>query len=278
MYWNDEVAKEIIQRAVLEDLGMGDITTDSLIPPEKRGKAFILAKEEGIIAGLKVAEMVFNYFECTLEFVSLFKDGELVRQGDKIAKLSGTVRAILKGERTALNFLQRMSAIATKTHRYAMLVKDLPVRITDTRKTTPTLRMFEKYAVVVGGGHNHRMGLYDAVMIKDNHIAAAGGILKAVNDVRKEIPHTVKIEVETENMDEVKEAVKARADIIMLDNMDLDTMRQAVEYISKRAVVEASGGITEENLRQVAQTGVDVISIGALTTKIDSLDISLEIM
>ncbi len=278
MYWNDELVNEIIQRAILEDVGMGDVTTDNLIKADHQSDAFIITKEEGIIAGLNVAQMVFTRFDKNIEFKPSFKDGDQVKIGDKIAKLRGSTRAILKGERIALNFLQRLSGIATKTHHYVMLVKDFPVRISDTRKTTPTLRILEKYAVIVGGGHNHRMGLYDAVMIKDNHIIAAGGILKAVNSIRSKIPHTVKIEVEVENMDEVKEAVEAKVDIIMLDNMDIETMLKAVNYINGRAIVEASGGITEKNIRDVAKTGVDVISVGALTTHVESLDISLEVL
>lgn len=278
MYWNDEWVNEIVQRAIIEDLGMGDVTTDNLIESNHQSEAFILAKEKGIIAGLSVAQMVFKRLDQGIEFKPLFKDGDQIRTGDKIAKLKGPTRAILKGERIALNFLQRLSGIATKTRYYVTLVKDFPVRITDTRKTTPTLRILEKYAVTVGGGYNHRMGLYDAVMIKDNHIIAAGGVLKAVNAIKAKIPHTIKIEVEVENMDEVKEAVEAKADIIMLDNMNTETMLNAVNYISGRAIVEASGGITEKNIRDVAKTGVDVISIGALTTHVESLDISLEML
>ncbi len=278
MYWNDELVNEIIRKAILEDIGMGDVTTDNLIEADHQSEAFVLAKEKGIIAGLNVARMVFKHFDQHIEFKPLFKDGDKVKAGDKVAKLRGSTKAILKGERVALNFLQRLSGIATKTHHCVTLVKDFPVRVTDTRKTTPTLRILEKYAVAIGGGYNHRMGLYDAVMIKDNHIIAAGGILKAVNALRSKIPHTVKIEVEAENMAEVKEAVEARADIIMLDNMDTKTMFDAVNYINGRAIVEASGGITEKNIREVAKTGVDVISIGALTTHVESLDISLEVL
>lgn len=277
MYWNNELVNTIIQRALLEDVGMGDITTDNLIEFDHQSEGFILAKEEGIIAGLNVAQMIFTRIDKGIEFKPLLKDGDSVKDGDEIAKLRGSTRAILKGERVALNFLQRLSGIATKTHHYVALVKDFPVRITDTRKTTPTLRILEKYAVTIGGGNNHRMGLYDAVMIKDNHIIAVGGILKAVNIIRSKIPHTTKIEVEVENMNEVEEALKAKVDIIMLDNMDVKTMFGAVNYINGRAIVEASGGITEENVRDVAKTGVDVISIGALTTHVKSLDISLEL-
>ncbi len=277
MYWNNELVNVIIQRALLEDVGMGDVTTDNLIESDHQSEGFILAKEEGIIAGLNVAQMVFNRLDKGIEFKPLLKDGDSVKDGDEIVKLRGPTRTILKGERVALNFLQRLSGIATKTHHYLALVKDFPVRITDTRKTTPTLRILEKYAVTIGGGNNHRMGLYDAVMIKDNHIIAVGGILKAVNIIRAKIPHTTKIEVEVENMNEVEEALEAKVDIIMLDNMDVKTMFEAVNYINGRAIVEASGGITEENVRDVAKTGVDVISIGALTTHVKSLDISLEL-
>lgn len=277
MYWNKNLVDEIVQRAILEDVGMGDITTDNLIPSDQWSKGYVLAKEEGIIAGLNVMQMVFDRLDRNVEFKPLFKDGDKIKANDKIVELKGPTIAILKGERVALNFLQRLSAIATRTHRYVSLVKDFPVRIADTRKTTPTLRILEKYAVVIGGGSNHRMGLYDAVMIKDNHIVALGSISKAVKIIRAKVPHTVKIEVEVENFDEVKEAVKAGVDVIMLDNMDVKVMAKSVSYINGRSIVEASGRINEKNIREVAATGVDVISIGALTTHIKSLDIALDL-
>ncbi|WP_456400343.1 carboxylating nicotinate-nucleotide diphosphorylase [Mesoaciditoga sp.] len=278
MFWNEKIVEDIINRAILEDVGMGDVTSENLISSSHTSEGYILAKEDGVLAGLKVAKMVFSKMDESIEFKSIIEDGQEMKKGDRIAKINGPTLSILKGERVALNFLQRMSAIATKTRKYVNLVKDLGVRVTDTRKTTPNLRILEKYAVTVGGGSNHRMGLYDAVMIKDNHIAVVGSIVEAVKKVRASIPHTVKIEIETENFEEVKEAVSAGADIIMLDNMNIELMKKSVEYINGRAIVEASGGITERNIREVAKTGVDVISVGALTTKIDSLDISLEIV
>ncbi len=278
MYYNERIVDKIIQSAIFEDIGMGDITTDNLVDAKHKSNAVILAKDSGVLAGLDIAKGVFKNFDYTLKFVPLFEDGDRIKPGDRIATLNGFTRSILKAERTALNFLQRLSGIATKTRYYTELVKDFPVKIVDTRKTTPTLRILEKYAVVIGGGFNHRMGLYDAVMIKDNHIAIAKSISKAIQILRDKIPHTVKIEVEVTNIDEVKEALEANADIVMLDNMSIEDMRKAVEYIKGRLIVEASGGITDRNLIEVARTGVDVISIGSLTTKIDSLDISLEIV
>ena len=277
MDWNSKIIDSIIERAISEDLGTGDITTDTLIPPDQISKGHIMVKEDGVIAGLKIAELIFSRYDCDIEFLPLINDGEPVSAWSKIAELNGPTRGILKGERIALNFLQRLSGIATRTRKFVEKVKNFPVRIADTRKTTPTLRILEKYAVKAGGGSNHRMGLYDAVMIKDNHITAAGSITEAVNRIKEDIPHTVKIEVEVEKMDDVKEALEVGADIIMLDNMDADTMAQAVEMIDGNALVEASGGITEESVLDAAKTGVDVISIGALTHQIKSLDISLDL-
>jgi nicotinate-nucleotide pyrophosphorylase (carboxylating) len=213
----------------------------------------------------------------TVEFTALIKDGDEVKKGDVFAKVSGSTSALLKAERTALNFLQRLSAIATITNRYVLKVKDIPVRVTDTRKTTPGLRLLEKYAVSAGGGANHRFSLSDGVLIKDNHIAAAGGITNAVERVRGKIPHTVKIEVEVESIEEVQEALDCKADIIMLDNMTNKQMAEAVSLINKRALVEASGNMTEESIYDVALTGVDIISIGKLTHSANSVDISMNI-
>ncbi|MFW6270960.1 MAG: carboxylating nicotinate-nucleotide diphosphorylase, partial [Bacillota bacterium] len=210
----------------------------------------------------------------------LKKDGETVVEGDVLVEIKGSTKDILKGERTALNFLQRLSGIATRTQQYVAKIKDYSVRITDTRKTTPNLRILEKYAVTAGGGYNHRMGLYDAVMIKDNHIKAAGGIKKAVKIIKENIPHTTSIEVEVEDMNGVKETLESEVDIIMLDNMTYRKMKNAVDYIrkeDKKMIIEASGGITLENVETVAETGVDIISIGALTHQINSLDISLDL-
>lgn len=277
MYWNESLLKDIVCKALTEDIGMGDITTDNIIKPDHESNGFILCKENGILAGINVAKVVFEQVDSSIIFEPFFNDGDMIKTGDKIAKIQGRTASILKAERVALNFLQRLSAIATKTRKYVAIVRDFPVRITDTRKTTPNLRMLEKYAVTVGGGKNHRMGLYDAVMIKDNHILAAGSISNAVRKIKDRVPHTVKIEVEVEKMEQVIEAVENHVDIIMLDNMNIKDMRKAVDYIDKRAIVEASGGINEKNLREVAKTGVDVISMGTLTGDIRSLDISLDL-
>jgi nicotinate-nucleotide pyrophosphorylase (carboxylating) len=266
---------EIIDNALREDIGTGDISTEAVVGAGEQVTATILAKDKGVIAGLEVAALVFERVDEMIKFKPLVEEGAQVEYGTEIAKVSGLSSSILIAERLALNLLQRMSGIATKTNYYKSLVADYNVRIVDTRKTTPNLRILEKYAVRVGGGANHRFGLYDAVMIKDNHILAVGSISKAVKQARKNIPHTMKIEVETENLIDVKEALEAGADIIMLDNMDVKMMREAVELIGEQAIIEASGGITAENIVEVAKTGVDVISLGTLTHSIKSLDISL---
>jgi len=269
---------KIIKQALLEDIGTGDITTDSIIPYDLKTKGIIKTKEEGVIAGLNIANLVFKKLDSNIIFQEKIKDGAKVSRNKILAEITGPARTILKGERVALNFLQRMSGIATITSKFCQEVKDFPVRIVDTRKTTPGLRILEKYAVRMGGGCNHRFGLYDAVLIKDNHIAVAGGIKSAVNSVRKQISHTVNIEVEVENLSQLQEALEIKVDIIMLDNMNLDTMRKAVKIVKSKALIEASGGITLENVREIAQTGVDLISIGALTHSVKSLDISMEIL
>lgn len=274
---NQMKIRKIVRDAIEEDIGTGDITTDNIIEEDEVGKGFIKVKEKSVIAGLEVAETVFNKIDKDLEFNYKKEDGEKVEEGNIIAEVSGKVRSILKGERLALNFLQRMSGIATKTNNYVNQVKDYEVKIVDTRKTTPNLRILEKWSVRLGGGKNHRMGLYDTVLIKDNHIKAAGGIGKAINKVKTNIPHTVKIEVEVEDLEGVKTALKNKADIVMLDNMSLEDMRKAVDLIGDDAIVEASGGINLENIEDVAETGVDVISVGALTHQIESIDISLDI-
>ena len=237
----------------------------------------MLAKEEGIVAGMEVVKRVFTYCNKDIDVKVLINDGQEISPGDKLAVISGSTRDLLKGERTALNFIQRLSGIATKTRKYVDAVSEYSANIVDTRKTTPTLRVLEKYAVTVAGARNHRMGLFDAVMIKDNHILAAGGIENAVVKVKERIAHTVKIEVEVEDMEGVKKALDAGADIIMLDNMGSDLMKEAVQLIGNKALVEASGGITLDNIVDVAATGVDIISVGALTHQINSLDISLNL-
>jgi len=273
---NQLIVDDIIKRALQEDMPFGDITTDNLINEESISKAVMIAKENGVIAGLDVAARVFEILDEKAVFKKHVSDGCKVSKGDIIAEIEGKTRALLKGERTALNILQRLSGIASKTNEICEIVKDLPVSIADTRKTMPGLRILDKYAVKMGGGSNHRYSLSDGVLIKDNHIAASGGIKKAVELARKSIPHTVKIEVETETLEQVGEALEAGADIIMLDNMSIEMMKKAVALINKRAVIEASGNITKDNIREVALTGVNIISIGALTHSVKAMDISMK--
>jgi len=269
---------KIIERALLEDIGTGDITTESIIPSNLKAKGIIKTFEKGVVAGLDIACLVFQKLDAEIVFQEKTKDGTKVIRGKELAEITGPARTILKGERVALNFLQRMSGIATITSKFCEEVKDFPVRIVDTRKTTPGLRILEKYAVRMGGGYNHRFGLYDAVLIKDNHIAIAGGIKSAVDSVRKQSSHTVKIEVEVESLSQLQEALKAQVDIIMLDNMDLETMKEAVKMVKGKTLIEASGEITLEKVRKIAQAGIDLISIGALTHSVKSLNISMEII
>lgn len=268
---------EIIRRALAEDIGYRDITTDSLVSPEHRSEGVFLVKQDGVIAGLNVAQRTFELLDERVSLDCLVKDGDRVKARDRIARVTGPTRAILKGERVALNFLQRMSGIATLTYQFCETIRGHKARIIDTRKTTPGLRVLEKYAVRIGGGTNHRFGLFDGVLIKDNHIRAVGSIGKAVAAVRSRVPHTVKVEVEVENLQMLQEALEAKADIIMLDNMDVETMARAVELVNGRALLEASGGINKYNLLEVARTGVDFISIGALTHSAPALDISLDL-
>lgn len=269
-----KAAQTLIELALREDVGDGDITTDNIIPAETRRKAKMVAKADGVVAGLPVAEMVFRSLDKQLAWNVLTPEGSRVKKGDVMVEFEGTYRALLTGERTALNFLQRMSGIATMSAKYADAVKDFKTVILDTRKTLPGFRMLDKYAVKTGGASNHRIGLYDMAMIKDNHIEVAGGITKAVNAVRSNIKPGIQIEVETTTLAQVQEAIDAGADIIMLDNMDTETMKKGVELIAGRAKVEASGNMTLERLREVAATGVDFISIGALTHSVSALDIS----
>ncbi len=274
------VLREHIQAWLREDVGTGDISALSTIPADHRSKGILHAKQDGVIAGLAVAEAVFAEVDASLLFRAVVEEGAYVARGTVIAEVEGASRSILSGERLALNLLQRMSGIATKTRTYVDALGGAPVRLVDTRKTTPGLRQLEKYAVRAGGGHNHRFGLYDAVMIKDNHIKAAGGIAAAVSSARAYIPHTMKIEVEAESRDQALEALEAGADIIMLDNMAPPAMEAAVRMIKERAphiVVEASGGVTLETIRAIALTGVDVISVGGLTHSVQALDISLDL-
>ncbi|WP_062411111.1 carboxylating nicotinate-nucleotide diphosphorylase [Paenibacillus naphthalenovorans] len=277
---NQTVLNESLKRWLEEDIGMGDVTTMTTIPSDSMSKGIIHVKDNGIVAGLPVAKAVFALVDPQLRFEAKASDGDAVSKGTVIAEVSGSTRSILLGERLALNLLQRMSGIATRTNQFVERLEGRPSRLVDTRKTTPGHRMLEKYAVRVGGGHNHRFGLYDAVMIKDNHIKGAGGIAKAIQSARARIPHTMKIEVEVENFVQLNEALGAEPDIIMLDNMGLEQMREAVLFIKQRAphiIVEASGNVSLDNVREIAETGVDVISVGRLTYSVQSLDISLDL-
>lgn len=271
-------AEVLFDLAYAEDIGDGDITTNNLIPPEQNKTAVLVAKEEGVIAGLPVAEMVFKKFDKNIEWNVKIPDGSKVYTGDILVEFKGNYRALLTGERKALNFLQRLSGIATYANQCIKEVEGHKVEILDTRKTLPGYRYLDKYAVRMGGASNHRFGLYDMVMIKDNHIQVAGGITKAVEAIRKKIPKSIKIEVETTTLEQVKEALEAQVDIIMLDNMSSQMMSEAVEMINKRAKIEASGNMTIKRIRKVAATGVDYISIGALTHSVKALDISQRII
>lgn len=277
MYLSMRALKPKIIEWLEEDVGSGDITTENIIPQTAKTVGLIQAKQHGIVAGIDVARLVFTTLSPEISFTAMVKDGDEVEEHTILAKIEGDARVILTGERLALNLMQHMSGIATLTASFVKLAEGTKAHVVDTRKTLPGLRMLEKYAIRVGGGRNHRMGLYDAVMIKDNHIKVAGSIKRAIEMTRAEISHTIKIEVETETIEQVKEAVAARADIIMLDNMSIDMMQEAVRYIDGRAIVEASGGVTKERLTAIAKTGVDVISIGALTNSAPILDISLDI-
>jgi len=267
--------ESLIGRCLNEDVGAGDLTTESIVSPEATAEAVIIAREEGVIAGLPVAEAVFHRMDPAIVFQSLARDGDRVQRDQVLVEISGRARPILTAERLALNFLQRLSGIATRTARLVELAAGQKAVIVDTRKTTPGLRVLEKYAVRVGGGRNHRFGLYDAVLVKENHIKMAGSITAAVELAGRGAPHMIKIEVEVEDLAGVQEALDAGADIIMLDNMEVADMKRAVELVKGRVLLEASGGITEENIRAVASTGVDFISVGALTHSVKSLDISM---
>lgn len=266
---------DIITRALKEDINYVDVASDYLIPEGQRDEAYFIAKADGVLCGLSVALRTFELLDDTFEAKIYKQDGDKVQKGDLIAEFSGKTVLLLKGERTALNLLQHMSGIATATAKAVELVEGTNAQITDTRKTLPGMRALQKYAVVCGGGKNHRFNLSDGAMLKDNHIDAGGGITNAVAALRGKLGHMVKIEVETRNLDEVREAVAAGADIIMLDNMTNDMMREAVAIIGGKAKTEASGGITLETLAEVAKTGVDIISLGALTHSVQAFDISM---
>lgn len=277
--YNEELVQSI-KAWLREDVGSGDVTTQMTIPVGHESKGIIHAKEDGIICGIPIAELVFEIVDPTLSFTALVEEGQAVTKGTVIIEVEGSTHAILTGERLALNLMQRLSGVASRTASFVQVLEGLPTRLVDTRKTTPGHRMLEKYAVRIGGGYNHRFGLYDAVMIKDNHIKGAGGIRQAVGRARKNIPHTMSIEVETENLEQVEEALAAGADIIMLDNMSNEMMKQAVSRIKSKAPhvkTEASGNVSLETVRGIAETGVDVISVGRLTYSFSSLDISLDL-
>ena len=269
------VVDEIIKNALREDIGWGDITASATIPAGKQIQGRFIAKEKTVVCGLPVAQRVFQIIDPDVKMDILAAEGSTVAQGDVIALISGNARSVLAGERVALNFLQRMSGIAARTQECVRQVAGTKARISDTRKTTPGLRILEKYAVRTGGGSNHRYNLSDGVLIKDNHIKAAGGIRQAVKTARDSIPHTMKIEVEAEDFEMIKEALACHVEIIMLDNMSVADMEKAVELIGGRALVESSGNMGDRDLKQVAATGVDIISMGALTHTVKSADISL---
>jgi len=267
---------DLIKRSLAEDIGPGDLTTEAVVDPDVRARGEFRVREDGVAAGLPVAERVFALVDGRISFTPLVAEGARVTAGDVLATVEGPARGILTAERVALNFLQRLCGIATLAARLADLIAAYPARLLDTRKTTPGLRALEKYAVRIGGGHNHRFGLYDGILIKDNHIIVAGGVREAVARARAAAPHTLRIEVEASTLEEVEEALAAGADIILLDNMDPATVRRAVELAGGRCLLEASGGINERNIVEFAATGVDFISLGALTHSARALDIGLD--
>jgi nicotinate-nucleotide pyrophosphorylase (carboxylating) len=273
----DDYLKDLIEKALAEDIGPGDVTSEATIRKEARSVAVLLAKQDLVLAGLDAARAVFHHLDTDIQFTTSAKDGDRINAGAEFARLTGNTRALLAGERVALNLLQHLSGIATLTARYVERVKGLKAEVLDTRKTLPGLRELEKYAVRMGGGRNHRMGLYDMVLIKDNHIQAAGGITRAVEAVRRNVHPPLKIEVETKTLDEVREALAAKADIIMLDNMSIGVTHEAMKLIAGKALVEASGNVTLETIRSIAETGVDFISSGSLTHSAPAADISMKI-
>ena len=276
MKLNQFYVDNLIKEAISEDINYIDVSADILIPENQRNDSYFVAKADGVLCGLDIAMRVFTLLDDTFTYTIHKNDGDEVKAGDLIVEFNGKTACLLKGERTALNIIQHMSGIATATNKAVKLCEGANASVTDTRKTLPGLRALQKYAVVCGGGKNHRYNLSDGAMLKDNHIDAGGGITNAVNILRSKLGHMVKIEVETRNFDEVKEAVAAGADIIMLDNMNNDQMRECVEYIDGRAKTEASGNITLDNIAEVAKTGVDIISLGALTHSVKAFDISMK--
>lgn len=273
----EHAIQALVERALEEDIGSGDRSA-AIFPETARGRAVIIAKQMGVVAGLEVAQEVFRQLDEALDWKPCRHDGDKVREGETVVQLEGSLRAILAGERTALNFLQRMSGIATLTRRFVEAAAGTRAKILDTRKTAPGLRILDKYAVRAGGGSNHRFGLYDGVLLKDNHLRAAGGVEPAVRSAREHLSSGQKIEVEVTCIEEVEGALRAGAEIIMLDNMPVTEMKKAVQLIGGRALVEASGGVTLENVAQIASSGVDMISVGALTHSVKALDLSLEVV
>ena len=278
MILNQIYVDELIKKALLEDINYIDTTTDYLIPEEQEGTAQFLAKADGILCGLEIALRVFEILQPDFKYEAYKKDGDYIKNGEVFAKVYGKTRTILKGERTALNLIQHLSGIATVTNEAVKIVEGTNASIADTRKTLPGLRPIQKYAVTVGGGNNHRYTLSDAAMLKDNHVDAGGGIENAVKTLKKKLGHMTKIELEVRNLDELKQALDAKVDVIMLDNMSPALMKEAVKITNGHALLEASGGITNDTLREVAETGVDIISIGALTHSVKAFDISLKIL
>ena len=275
---NSIYVDNIIKTALLEDINYLDVTTDYLIPDDQVNTARFLAKDNGVLCGIDVALRVFRILQPEGFEATVYKhDGDVLEKGDIIAEIKGKTRTLLKGERTALNLIQHMSGVATATSRAVKIIEGTNASIADTRKTLPGLRPLQKYAVTVGGGKNHRYNLSDAAMLKDNHVDAGGGIANAVAKLRKKLGHMTKIELEVRNLDELGQALEAGVDVIMLDNMSVEQMREAVEITGGRALLEASGGITDETLRAIAETGVDIISMGAITHSVKAFDISLKI-
>ena len=271
------LVEQAVATALEEDLGgVGDITTNTIIPPDAQGDASIIVRKPGVIAGLDLAAASFRSLDPDVRFTRIVEDGGKVEAGATIARIAGKTRALLTGERTALNFFGRLSGIATLTAGYVAAVEGTHAKIVETRKTTPGLRALEKYAVRCGGGTNHRFGLYDAVLVKDNHIAAAGGLAEALNAVRTAVGHLVKIEVEVDTLDQLENVLRFPIDAVLLDNMDAGTLKRAIALVKGRVITEASGGVTLESVREIAKTGVDLISVGALTHSARSLDSSLE--
>ena len=277
MKLNNHLIKQLLELAIAEDIGSGDVTSESTISDDCVATGIILSKDTGVLTGLGIIEILLEMVDSQLSLTKVLSDGDLIKPEIEIGRIHGPGKTMLTAERTALNFLQHLSGIATMTAQFVSAVADYPTKIIDTRKTTPGWRILEKYAVRVGGGYNHRFGLYDGVLIKDNHIALAGSVAKAIKMARATVPHTIQIEIEVENLQQVEEALRANADIILLDNMALDEIRASVELIDGRALVEASGGVRLDTVKQIAATGVDLISVGALTHSAPSLDISIEI-